>query len=308
MRSWAWVSFLILSVVWGSSFMLIRIGVEEIPPSQLVFIRTLIAAIGLNLVMLLRGKRLPTDAATLRTLFIIGFFNGTIPYLLIAIGEQTITSSLASVIQAVVPMFSLIIAHFALPDEHITPNKVIGIVLGFIGVLILVVRPEDASKQNDVWGAIAIIIASFSYASATVYTRRTVTGRLDPIVIAAGTFIPATLFALMFMVLEPLVGGQPALDIFALETGVWASALMLGFFNTFIAYLFFYYIVQQLGAFRASNVTYVVPVVAILLGWLVLNEIPDTRFAVGALLIFAGIAVINVPMRAILRRVRPATM
>ncbi len=307
MRTWAWVSFLILSVVWGSSFMLIRIGVEEIPPSQLVFIRTLIATIGLNLVMLLRGKRLPTDAATLRTLFIIGFFNGTVPYLLIAIGEQTITSSLASVIQAVVPMFALIIAHFALPDEHITPNKVIGIALGFAGVLILVVRPEDASKQNDIWGAVAIIVASLSYASATVYTRRAVSGRLDPIVIAAGSFLSATFFALVFMWLEPLVGGQAALDIFALETGIWASALMLGFFNTFIAYLFFYYIVQQLGAFRASNVTYVVPVVAILLGWVVLKEVPDARFVLGALLIFAGIAVINVPIRAILRRVRPAT-
>lgn len=306
MRSWAWISFFILSVVWGSSFMLIRIGVEEIPPSQLVFIRTAIAAVGLNIVLLMRGKRFPTDAATLRTLILIGLFNSTVPYLLIAIGEQTITSSLTSVIQAVVPMFALIIAHFALPDEHITPNKVIGIVLGFIGVLILVVRPEDVSKQNDVLGAIAIIIASLSYASATVYTRRTVSGKLDPIVIAAGSFISATFFALIAMLIEPLIGGQAAIDIFALETEIWASALMLGFFNTFIAYLFYYYIVQQLGAFRASNVTYVVPVVAILLGWVVLKEIPDARFIQGALLIFLGIAVINVPMRAILRRARAA--
>jgi len=306
MRRWAWVSFVILSVVWGSSFMLIRIGVEEIPPSQLVFIRTLIAAIGLNLVMLVRGKRLPTDAATLRALILIGLFNATVPYLLIAIGEQTITSSLTSVIQAVVPMFALIIAHFALPDEHITPNKVLGIVFGFIGVLILVVRPEDASKQNDLWGALAIIGASLSYASATVFTRRTVSHRLDPIVIAAGTFIPATFFALVFMWIEPLIGGQAAIDIFALEANIWASALMLGFLNTFIAYLFYYYIVQQLGAFRASNVTYVVPVVATLLGWIVLNEIPDARFVLGALLIFVGITVINVPLRAILRRARAA--
>ncbi len=306
MHRWAWVSFFILSVVWGSSFMLIRIGVEAIPPSQLVFIRTLIAAVGLNIVMLLRGKRLPTDAAALRALAIIGVFNATVPYVLIAIGEQTITSSLTSVIQAVVPMFSLIIAHFALPDEHITPNKVLGIAFGFIGVLVLVVRPEDATKQNDIWGAMAIIGASLSYAGGTVYTRRTVSGKLDPIVIAAGSFVASAISAFVAMWVEPLIGGQAAIDIFALEASVWASALMLGFLNTFIAYLFYYYVVQQLGAFRASNVTYVVPIVATLLGWLVLNEVPDARFVLGALLIFTGIAVINVPVRAILRRARAA--
>lgn len=305
MRSWAWASFWILSVVWGSSFMLIRIGVEEIPPSQLVFIRCLIAAIGLNLVMLMRGKRLPTHWPYVRALLIIGVFNSAIPYLLIAVGEQTITSSLASVIQAVVPMFSLLMAHFALPDEHITPNKVMGLVLGFAGVLVLVLRPDETvDANNSLLGALAIIFASLSYAGATVFTRRTLIGRLEPIVIAAGSFIPATLTAMVMMLIEPALGGPGAIDIFALEPVVWGSAIMLGLLNTFVAYLFFYYIVEQLGAFRASNVTYVVPVVAIFLGWVFLNEVPDLRFGIGALLIFAGIAVINVPLRALVRRAR----
>jgi drug/metabolite transporter (DMT)-like permease len=196
-------------------------------------------------------------------------------------------------------------AHFALPDEHITPNKVMGLVLGFAGVLVLVLRPDETvDANNSLLGALAIIFASLSYAGATVFTRRTLIGRLEPIVIAAGSFIPATLTAMVMMLIEPALGGPGAIDIFALEPVVWGSAIMLGLLNTFVAYLFFYYIVEQLGAFRASNVTYVVPVVAIFLGWVFLNEVPDLRFGIGALLIFAGIAVINVPLRALVRRAR----
>lgn len=308
MNKLAWASFWLIALIWGSSFMLIRIGVEAVPVGQLVFIRTLIAAVGLTLVMLARGKRFPRDRRVLFHLTVVGVVNACLPYAFIAWGEKSISSSLASVIQATVPMFSLLVSHFVLTDERMSLNKVVGLILGFMGVVVLVSKPDEGvTYANTLGGSLMIVIASFCYASATVYTRRTLTTKIDPIVIAAGSFIPAAISAFILMLGEWGIGGQAPIDLFGIEPQITFSVLALGFFNTFIAYIFFYYVVQQLGAFRASVVTYVVPVIAIFLGWLILNETIDSRFILGAALIFAGLAAINVRVRALARRLRPAT-
>lgn len=293
MHVWAWASFFILGTIWGSSFLLIRVGVAEIPPTQLVLIRTTVAAIGLNTVLLLRGKRLPSDWRTWRSFALIGIGNSTIPFTLLGFGEQTVESNTASVLQSTVPLFSLVIAHFALPDEKITTRKVLGILIGFTGVLILASRAEATEGVNTLLGQSAVVGASMFYATFTVYSRTLVREKLEPIVMAAGAFIPASIAAFFFTQLEPLLGGRTAVLLADIPQDVLLSVFTLGFFNTFIAYLFFYFIVQQLGAFRATNVTYVVPVVGVLLGWLVLDESMDFRLLLGAGLIFTGLAVIN---------------
>lgn len=302
MLLWAWVSFWIVSLIWGSSFLLIRIGIESVPAGQMVFIRVVTAMIGLYIVMRLRGHRLPRDRASIRDLIIIGVFNATIPYVLIAWGEKTVTSSLTSVLQATVSMFTLLIAHFTLADERMTFNKVLGLVLGFAGVVVLTSGANGSEGENTLMGQIAIIGASLSYAAGTVYVRRTVSGRLKPIVVAAGSFIPATVCAIALMLGEWLIAGEAPVDLTAIPSDQAMAVLLLGFLNTFVAYLFFYYIVQQLGAFRAANVTYVVPVVAIVLGALVLGEIIDTRFVIGAALIFSGLGAINMRWGILRRR------
>jgi drug/metabolite transporter (DMT)-like permease len=297
MRTWAWIGFWILGLIWGSSFLLIRVGVEEIPSAQLVFIRTLIAAVGLTIVALLRGKHFPTDRRTWSILALIGLVNATLPYFFIGLGEQVVASSVASIFQSTVNLFSLVFAHFVLADERITVNKFVGLILGFIGVVILSIRPGEGEQASTFLGPLAIVIASALYGAGAVFTKRTVSGRIEPIVIAAGSFIPAALFAFPLMYIEPLIGGRAPVDLFALRNDVIASALMLGFLNTFVAYLFFYFIIQQLGAFRATNVTYIVPVVGVFLGWLVLDEVIDLQLILGAVLIFAGLGFINLPRR-----------
>jgi drug/metabolite transporter (DMT)-like permease len=307
MKTLAWALFWLIALIWGSSFMLIRIGVEAVPIGQLVFIRTLIAAVGLTAVMLLRGKRFPRSRRAMFHLAVIGIVNGTLPYAFIAWGEQSISSSLASVIQATVPMFSLVIAHFTLTDEKMSPARLLGLLLGFLGVVVLVSRPDTGQTHSTTLiGGFLIVLASLCYASGTIYARRSLMGEYDPIVISAGSFIASASSALILMLIEPALGGAAPVDLLALPPAILWSVLALGFFNTFIAYMFFYYVVQQLGAFRTSVVTYFVPVVAIFLGWLVLDETIDVRFLFGAALIFAGLAVINVRVRWLMRRLRPA--
>lgn len=301
MRTWAWVSFWILGMIWGSSFLLIRVGVDAVSPAQLVFIRTLVAAVGLNIVLFARGKRLPTDRSLIGALAILGVGNATIPYFLLALGEQTVESNVASVLQSTAAMFTLVIAHFFLPDERMTPKKVAGLLLGFVGVTVLATRAEQGEGLNTIPGMLAIVGASLFYATFTVFTRRVIQRRVEPMAIAAGSFISSAVSAFALMWIEPLFGGRSPVMLATLSSDSLIAVFMLGFLNTFIAYLFFYFIIDQLGAFRASNVTYIVPVVGVILGWLVLGETVDLRLVLGAALIFSGIAVINVRFSTLLR-------
>ncbi len=129
----AWGGFWLLALIWGSSFLFIRIGVEQLPAFQLVFLRTLIAAVGLNVVVALRGQRLPTDWAGVRDLVFLGVVNTVLPFALITWGETKIESGLASVLQGTVALFTLAIAHFAFADERFSARKAAGLVVGFLG-------------------------------------------------------------------------------------------------------------------------------------------------------------------------------
>lgn len=289
MKKFAWFSFWLVAAIWGSSFLLISVGVKQFTPGQVGLIRCIIAAIGLNIVLLMRGKRYPTDPKIWFAIVLIGIGNASLPYWLIGMSEQIITSSLASVIQATVPLFSLVIAHFMLADERINTQKIIGLLVGFVGVAILALH--RGSVGGEIVGVLLMVLASFFYGLFAVYNRLTLSSRLEPIVIAGTTFIVAAISAVVFVVIEPMFGIAPASSE-PITTDAWLAVIALGIFNTFVAYLFFYYIIRELGAFRATSVTYVVPVFGVTLGALS-GEPIDAVLLLGAALILSGIAVIN---------------
>ena len=165
----AWAAFWLLGMIWGSSFLLISVGVEEMSATQVVLIRTIIAAIGLNIVRHLRGFPLPKDWPTIRAFIFIGIGNATIPYTFISLGEQNISSGMTAVLQSTASLFTLVIAHIAFADERISKPKVIGLLTGFVGVIIL--SSETISNgtidTKILLGQLAIIAASFFYAIFT---------------------------------------------------------------------------------------------------------------------------------------------
>src|SRR5829696_2176006 len=136
----AWAGFWALTFIWGSSFLFIRIGVDEVSTFQLVFLRTAIAALGLSLVAAAQGHRPPTDPAGIRDLVFLGIVNTVIPFSLITWGEKSIESGLAALLQATSALFTLVIAHVMFHDERITPRKVAGLLVGFAGVVVLASR------------------------------------------------------------------------------------------------------------------------------------------------------------------------
>jgi drug/metabolite transporter (DMT)-like permease len=309
----AWIGFWLLALIWGSSFLFIRIGVEQVPPLQLVFLRTGIAAAGLYLVVALRGKRLPTDWRSLGDLLFLGTVNTVIPFALITWGETRIDSGLASVLQATAALFTLVVAHFAFADERITRRKLAGLLVGFLGVVVLAGRGTALGGAADVLGQLAIVAASFCYALGGTYSRRAIQNRLDPLVVAAGAMTVAAVITGLATFLAPVVGGPSPVDISALRGEVLGALLALGVVNTFGAYLIFYPLVAVLGAARTSMVTYVIPVVGLLLGALLLDEQVDLRLLLGALMILGGIGIVSLrvklPFRArgLARRAKPET-
>lgn len=301
----AWIFFWLLGLIWGSSFLLMRVGVVEIPPPQLTFTRVGIAAIGMNLVMLFTRRRYPTSWRALAALALIGLGNSAIPFTLLAWGEQTVESGMTSVIQAITPVFALFIAHFVFVDERITPLKFIGVALSFAGIVVLTSRDwQDGNPLgSDLSGELAIIIASLCYAIFTSYSKRVLQKyKVEPVVVSTVTMTAATAGALVMMLGYPLIGGRAPVAYTSLSTDVLLSALVLGFLNTWIAYLLYYPIVAYLGASRTTMITYVIPVVAVSLGALVLQEAIDARMILGAALIMGGIALVNVRLSQFWRR------
>jgi drug/metabolite transporter (DMT)-like permease len=290
-----WIGFWLLGLIWGSSFLLIRVGVEELSQFQLVFIRTGIAAIGLNIILLLRGKRLPLDWKSLRPLVLIGLGNTAIPFMLITWGEKSVESGLASVLQATASLFSLVIAHFAFDDERITPQKIGGLLAGFVGVVILASRSwvDGQLMTSDLAGQLAIVVASLFYASFTTYSKKVIRGDVEPLVVSAGAMTTAAIITGALTYLAPLFGGPAPVMLTALQPNVLFAVLLLGFLNTFLAYLIFYSLVRSLGSARTAMVTYVVPPVGLLLGVIFLNEVLDARLLIGGAMIFAGIGIVN---------------
>lgn len=293
----AWLSFGLLALIWGSSFLFIRIGVQHVPPFQLVFVRTAIAAIGLNVVVLLRGKRLPTDRRRIADLIFLGIVNTVFPFALITWGETHIESGLASVLQGTTVLFTMVIAHFAFADERITLRKIAGLVIGFLGVAVLAGRSGEPHTGSDgalyLLGQLAIVAASLCYAIGGAFSRKTMQHRLEPIVVAAGAMTVAAVITGTITYASPSVGGPPPVDLSHLEPAGLGAILALGLVNTFVAYLIFYSLLAAMGAARTSMITYVIPVVGLVLGAIFLGEVVDMRLILGAAMIVGSIGIVN---------------
>jgi drug/metabolite transporter (DMT)-like permease len=305
-----WVTFLALAFIWGSSFLFIKIGLEEgLTPFWLVSARLWIATIFLTVVLRLTGARLPRDRRTLRALAVLGVINVAVPFGFITWGELYITSALASILNGLVPLFTIVIAALALHDEPITLNRLGGLAIGFAGAVLLIspgfeagVEPA-AAPPFPLAGELAVVLASVSYAFAAVYIRRTVAGKplvddprtgprsLTPVEIALpqgiiGGVITTTV-ALLF---ERPEGGLVALPASA---QAWFAVTWLAVLGSGVAYLLFFRIIRAWGATRTTLVTYVMPVVGIALGVIVLQERLHLAEILGGALVIGGLVLAN---------------
>lgn len=256
-----WILLLVLSVLWGGAFFFSKIALAEIPPFTLVFSRVLLAAGTLYAVIRISRQKMNLSAPLIGVFFGMGVLNNLIPFSLIFYGQTQIASGLASILNATTPIFTVIVAHFLTSDERITLPKLIGILLGIIGVTIMLGKDLTNGFSLSGLAMLACLGAAFSYAFAAVYGRRLRTMQVRPIVGAFGQVSASTVMMLPIML---MVDKPWALDVPSKEI-IW-SILALGFLCTALAYVLFFRILDKGGATNISLVTLLIPVSAILLG------------------------------------------
>jgi drug/metabolite transporter (DMT)-like permease len=283
-----WGAFTLLGLIWGTSFLWIKLAVADIGPFMLAAWRLLFGLAGLLVVMRLQHQSLPRERNVLLAFVFIGIVNTAMPFVLIPWGERLIDSGLASILNGTVPLFTIVIAHFWLHDEKITMPRIAGLVVGFTGVVVLVsrdIRPEGL--HGDVWGQIAVLAASVCYATAITFSRRYVRGQ-PPVVQSFTTLLVAdALIWLAVPLAEPQPLHWPSLPL------TWIALIWLGLLGSCVAYLLFFGLINAWGPTRASLVTYVFPVVGLILGVTINHEPIDWQLVVGSLLIVGGIGVVN---------------
>jgi drug/metabolite transporter (DMT)-like permease len=295
-----WLLFIALGFMWGSSYLFIKLAVDDFGTFTLVALRLLVGAFLLWAVVLVTRQELPREPRIYGHLFVMGLVNIVIPFALITWAELTVDSSLAAILTAPVPLFAIVIAPLFLHDEPIRVNGVAGLVVGFIGVVILTSRDLTVGDA-DLSGEVALLGAAFSYAVGAVYARRNMRG-VHPLIPAVFQVSFALLVAgAIAIVAERPWDAQP--DAEAIFSILW-----LGVFGSGLAYLVVFRLLAAWGATRTTLVAYEIPVWGIVLGFLVLAEPVDIRLLIGTALVIGGVALVNsrYGKRRIFGRVPPA--
>jgi drug/metabolite transporter (DMT)-like permease len=277
---------LVLGTLWGSSYLFIKVTVAEVPPLTLVTGRLLLSAIMLWILLRVLGRSMPRAKSVWGTYAVMGFFSGTLPYVLITWGEQYIPSSLAALLQATMPIFTVILAFFLSSDERMTSRKVLGVVVGFVGVGILLLPDLRQGLQKNLLGQLAVVGSSLSYAWAAIFARKRLHGQ-SPLASATGQVTAGALFTLPLSLLVDrpfdLSPSLPAL-------GAWLGLIILG---TVAAYTVYYELLGRTSATFVSTVTYIIPINGLILGALILGE-PLTATLLGSsALILLGVLLVR---------------
>ena len=285
MNAKEWSLLVLVSIIWGLSFFFIEIALRELGSFSVVVYRIGIAALLVTALLYIRGGRLRLELGDWGLFFILGLFNNFLPFSLIAWGQVSIDSSLASILNSTTPMFSVVMAHFLTHDEHLTRNRIIGIVLGIVGVSLLVGPQALQGISANVLGQLAILGAGMSYAYGAIFARRL--NRMSILEAIAGTLICATMMVLpVALLLE-----SPFTTSLSLATI--GALLGLSVLGTAFAYMLYFHIIRTAGPTNTLLVTFLVPITALLMGVLVLGENLGRHAILGMLIIFIGLIAVD---------------
>jgi drug/metabolite transporter (DMT)-like permease len=292
---------LLLGALWGASFLLIKIGVEEMPPETLVALRLVVAALILVVVLYARGMRLPTQPRVWRDLLFLGTIGLVLPYLLITWGEQSIPSGMAAILNGTTPLFVVLLTYVWTREERLTGARLLGVLVGFVGVIVAVGIKDVDLMQSSTQAQLAVLGAAFCYGIAGIYARRAFRG-VPALIPATGQMLTGAL------AITPIALWRHGIPSPLPSAEALGAVLALAVLGTSFAYILMYWLMERIGTTQTSMVTYLLPPFALVYGALFLRERITMDALLGLGLVIVGILLANgvVKLGAITNRRRPA--
>jgi drug/metabolite transporter (DMT)-like permease len=294
-----WALLMVLALLWGGSFFFSKIAVGELPPLTVVLCRVVLAALALNLVVLLSGRRMPADPRLWGAFFIMGVLNNVIPFSLIFWGQTQIASGLAAILNATTPLFTVLVAHVATKDEKLSTSRLFGVFAGMMGVAVMIGPGAFAGGGGSTLAKTTVLGAALSYALAAIWGRRF--RGLPPMIAANGQLSASAI------VMTPvgLLTDQSWSLAFP-SPRVVLALIALALLSTAAGYIVYFALLARAGATNVLLVTLLIPPSALLLGGLFLAESVEPRDLTGLAFIGAGLAAIDGRLfRWLRRRVQP---
>ncbi|SEN44084.1 Threonine/homoserine efflux transporter RhtA [Pseudorhodobacter antarcticus] len=283
-----WLLLATLSLLWGGSFFFVQLAVGHLPAFTIVFLRVSLAALALAGVLAVTRTPFPKGRAVWGALLVMGALNNALPFTFFVLAQGQIGSALASVLNATTPLFTLIVAHLCTADERLTGAKLLGLGIGFVGVVVMMGGAALTAGAATVLAQAACLAAAICYAFASVWGRRFKRLGLPPLATAFGMLTASSLMMLPLVVgvdrpwTQPLPGVVPI-----------AAVVGLALLSTALAYQLYFRLLARAGAVNLALVTFLIPVSAIALAVLVLNETLALRHIAGMGLIALGLLVID---------------
>lgn len=282
----AWALLGLLSFIWGASFLFIELALLAMGPVTLVFFRVLVGGLTLAIILMMRLRRLPKSFSFWFGVFVMGFLNNVLPFTLISYGQVSITGGMASIINANTAFFGVIVAAIFIADERLNWHRFLGVLIGICGVIAVVGPAELRSLNPSSLGQLAVVVATLFYALASVWGKlRLAQFRSDEI--ACGTLLCATIIMIPFML---VIEGVPSITISWSLIGVFTG---LGVIGTGFAYLLYFQILALAGASHLMLVTIIVPVFAVVLDALFLQQFISLSDIVGFVIIAVGLMLLD---------------
>jgi drug/metabolite transporter (DMT)-like permease len=281
--TWITVQFVLSGIVWGSSFLFMKVSLTGISPAQVAWTRILLGALTLGLLVLVRREQLTRSLRVWGHLTVLGTTFCVVPFLLFSWAQQHVSSGVASIFNATTPIMTAIMAWAVFRVERLRSLQIIGIGVGILGVVVIIAPWQGVDLGGSLVAEIAILGATASYGFSFAYMRRFVSN--TGMSALAFTFGYIGMAAVIMAVLTPFLVLTPV----SLDASIVASLIALGCLGTGIAYVWNQNTVRAWGPTRASTVTYITPVVGVLLGVIVLGETISWNEPVGALVVFLGI-------------------
>ncbi len=277
------IAWLALALIWGSTWLAVRIGLETLPPLTFAGLRFLIASVVLLTVMAIRGTRLPRGSAEWRLIVSTAVFGFAVSYAAQFWGMQFVPSGLAAVMFSTVPLFTMLFAHAALPSEPITVRKLVGVVVGILGVAFIFADQLASTNPRAVLGVVAFLVGAVALAGSQVAVKAKGAG-LDPLVLAG---LQMAVTGIVLFGLGATLEGHPGRLQWTLSA--FTSLMYLALVGSAFAFSLFYWLLKHMTVTKTLSVMLTHPPIAILLGWLVLGESLSWRVLAGAATVASGL-------------------